>query len=72
MKALACLRELRTGSVMYEEPDGYNGLLCDLKTKYSASSKSHLWQAVRNDTVGKKRHGLITKQETEESEVPEA
>lgn len=67
MKALACLRELRSGSVMYEEPDAYNSLLHELKSKYECSAKSHLWQAVRDDVVGKKRNGLITSEETEES-----
>ena len=69
MKALACLRELRVGCVRYEEPDGYNELLRDLKAKYDATPKSYLWMAVLQDEVSGTRHGLIRDTETEESGV---
>ncbi|KAL1519796.1 hypothetical protein AB1Y20_023303 [Prymnesium parvum] len=69
MKAFACLRELRTGSVHYEEPEAYNALLHELKSEYDESAKSHLWHALKEDVVGGKGHGLITRDETEESEV---
>ena len=68
-KAFACLRELRTGCVRYEEPAGYNTLLYELRSKYAAGAKAPLLHAIRADLMGGKRHVLITSNETEESEV---
>ena len=73
LKGFACLRELRRAAVQEEEPAAFNACLRRLKEQYmgggagAAASRTPFWAAIVNDAG--LQPGLITADETEESEV---
>ena len=76
LKGFACLRELRRAAVQEEEPAAFNACLRRLKEQYmgggagAAASRTPFWAAIVNDAG--LQPGLITADETEESEVSAA
>ena len=76
LKGFACLRELRRAAVQEEEPSAFNACLTKLKAQYmgrgagGAASRTPFWAAIVSDAG--LQPGLITADETEESEVTAA
>ena len=76
LKGFACLRELRRAAVQEEEPAAFNACLRRLKEQYmgggagAGASRTPFWAAIVNDAG--LQPGLITADETEESEVSAA
>ena len=76
LKGFACLRELRRAAVQEEEPAAFNACLRKLKLQYmgsgvgAAASRTPFWAAIVSDAG--LQPGLITADETEESELTAA
>ena len=76
LKGFACLRELRRAAVQEQEPAAFNACLRKLKLQYmgsgvgAAASRTLFWAAIVSDAG--LQPGLITADETEESELTAA
>ena len=67
-KAVECLKEMRRGGKMYDEPEPFNALLRGLKPELQGGANGMLWRRIAADP----KLGLLTAADTEESEVSAA